>query len=124
MLYLANAFSLNMLSSDEVRAVVYVHTVGADYVRTRLQSEEWISVIGHPATAQILSRILSTAVPLNREPITLSNDDEVIVFQLHRRLPPATELTESELNEIIESGDYSFKLLRVCYANSQREVVS
>jgi len=88
-IYLANAFSLNMLD------------IGAEGMRVDIQrtspSEipaDAESLIGHADMAAILSSILNRQVEVNRGSVTLQDGDILYVAQYHgSRLPAgATEL--------------------------------
>ncbi len=111
MIYLANAFSLGMLPPRKSK--VEVRPITVNHVRFRLRNFPWTSIIGHPATAQILSELLETPIPYNRQAIQLNLDDEVIVFQIAVRLPARAELSETEVKEIVEKGLWDFRLVKV-----------
>lgn len=80
MIYLANAFSLQMLQGDYVE--VSVSTISAAYVRQRILEEGFVSAIGHVDTARVLSSILRVSVEMNRVSVTLTPEDELIVAQV------------------------------------------
>ena len=76
--YLANAFSLNMLS------------VGAEGMRVDIQlvlpaeiPAETVSIIGHADMAAIVSSVLKRPVEVNRESVLLQKDDVLFVAQYH-----------------------------------------
>lgn len=89
--FLGNAFSLNMV------------TVGAGGLRVDIQPAraedipaDAKSIIGHEDMAAILSGILKRSVEVNRESLTLADDDVLFVAQYRGpRLPAgATQLPE------------------------------
>ena len=96
--YLANAFSLQMLS--KLPATVNVNEVNPTEVPA-----DAVSVIGHADTAAVVSNILGREVPANRVAITLQPGDILYVAQLvGGRLPEgATTLPEG----------FTLKFLRV-----------
>jgi ribosomal protein S27AE len=102
MLYLSNAFSLGMIASPE--AVIHVEEISkgraAIEVTAALHDDRFKSVIGHEATASILSELLGIQVAVNRERITLRNGDELIVFQLLTRLPEGKILAVDEIRKL------------------------
>jgi hypothetical protein len=93
-LYLANAFSLGMLQEKET--TLKVREIST-YEATKHLLLGFKSVVGHEATAKILSTLLNNKVDLNRESIKLHKGDEVIVFQLLTRLPEGKILSEEEV---------------------------
>ena len=108
--FLANAFSLNMLKLPS--AVLYVKEVGISDVK-ELLAKEFISAIGHEATADVLSQLLGIQIPVNRIPIKLENGDTVIVFQLLQRIPEGKILSKEELQQLIQQGQAKFYRVRV-----------
>lgn len=98
MMYLGNAFSLNMLNmvgGEDVTLRVRRATV--DEVREMLRNGGFISCVGHESTARVLSTILGIEVPLNRIQVNLRHGDVVVVFQLKARLPEGVVLTDEEV---------------------------
>jgi hypothetical protein len=112
--YIANAFSLQMIPQAE--ATVKIRKITVEEAKRILQNG-FINAVGHDATALVLSRILEMPINVNRISITLQPNDKLIVFQLMiGRLPAASELSEAQLEEIIKSGKYEFKLVEVLNA--------
>jgi len=66
----------------------------------RLLSNGFISAVGHEATAQLLSRILSLPVPSSRNSVFMEKGDRAIHFFLKQRLPEGAVLGETELTEL------------------------
>ncbi|MGC8501156.1 MAG: STIV orfB116 family protein [Leptospirillia bacterium] len=62
-----------------------------------LVEEGFRSAIGHASTAVLLSRILGTAVSVDRTPVTLLPGDRALVFHVERRVAEGRILTEAEL---------------------------
>jgi len=96
--YIANAFSLNMLESEE--ATINVKVIDIETVKQMITSEEVESAIGHESTAKILSQLLGVEVKAERKEIKLKKGDRLIVFQLLQRLPEGTVLSEEELKQL------------------------
>jgi hypothetical protein len=63
-------------------------------------SNGFISAMGHPASAAVLSQILDIAIPVQRLQITLLPGDEALVLRLTQRLPEGKVLDEAELKAI------------------------
>jgi len=95
-IYLANAFSLSMLTPP---STIKVTEVTVDDVK-RILSSEFVSAIGHEATAKIISTQLSIQVPVNRISIQLKPSDILVVFQLLTRLPEGKVLSEDEMKQV------------------------
>ncbi|MEM3260091.1 MAG: DUF1874 domain-containing protein [Thermoplasmata archaeon] len=102
--YLANAFSLSML---KLPSVIYVREIPKE---TIINMQDYItSIVGHEATANLLTKILGFEVKCNRVAVTLKKDDVVYVFQLLERLPEGQILTEDQLKNM----KYKFLLVHV-----------
>ncbi len=116
MLYISNAFSLQMLK-DLIRrdwdVSIYIREIGVDEVRVLL-STYFTSAIGHQGTAEFLTRLLGIEVPTNRQAITLKPGDKVIVVQpWGERLPPGQELTAEVMKKLYDEGRVKFILIQV-----------
>jgi hypothetical protein len=96
---LANAFSLQMLQDFPVD--VHIEEVSASEVA----EADWMSVIGHPDTAGVLTEMLGREVAFNRASVSLAKGDTLFVAQVvGGRLPEgATTLPEG----------FSMKFLKV-----------
>jgi len=103
MIFLSNAFSLQMLNLDKVSTVV-VKPLTEEEVK-ELLSNEFTSAVGHLDTANVLSSTLGINIPMNRINISLTPGDVLVVAQLTGgRLPEgSTTLPEG----------FSFKYAKV-----------
>jgi len=105
-IYLSNAFSLSMLSSFP--AYLRVREVSLEDVKKLLSCESnFVSAVGHQATAELLSRLLNIPIPFNRIQVSLNTQDILVVFQLTTRLEEGKILTEEELVKL----QYKFLLV-------------
>lgn len=88
-IYLANAFSLNMLSPETTQATLVVGKVKeVSPVALRVLCHDAESVVGHPDTARLFSTLTGLDVPCNRASVQLSPGDQMIVGQyVGARLP-------------------------------------
>lgn len=66
-----------------------------------------LSAVGHQATANILTDLLGTPVPMNRIEFAQQEGQSAIVFKLNGRAPEGVILSREE----IEDMGYSFGLL-------------
>jgi hypothetical protein len=91
MIYLLNAFSLNMIVGD---ADLLVRQVGIEAARNIARVAT--SAVGHADTAAVFSDVLGVDVPTNRVSVTLNVGDLALVGQYSGpRLPEgATTLPE------------------------------
>ena len=96
-IYLANAFSLQMIQNDA--AMISVSKVSVEHVKVYL-FDRWaavVSAIGHADTARIVGRLLKAEwLPANRINVTIQPGDLLIVAQVTGgRLPEgSTELPD------------------------------
>lgn len=93
MIYLANAFSLSMLSETNLLHLI-VRPISAGtvathlHIATRLQAVPWTSVVGHAPTAAVFESLLGLTIPVNRISIALTPEDLLYVGQyVGSRLP-------------------------------------
>jgi hypothetical protein len=98
MVYIANSFSLNMLSV--VPSDLHVEEITADEVKRLINENEFLSVIGHEATASILTEILQTPIKANRVPVKIGKNDKLIIFQVMKRLEEGQILSSEEIKNL------------------------
>lgn len=111
-LILAGAFSVNMLPPFTPARINVAETTREDFVRAinRLRHLPRLSVIGHKATADVLSQILGFQVPENRVNYTAEDGDLIAVFIPGVRIEEGKILTEDELKNL--PGRYFFVTIR------------
>ena len=73
-----------------------------------VNENDFDSYIGHLATSEILSILLGTEVPMNRQQFTQEIGQKAIIFKLNSRLQEGQVLTTIQE---IESIGYTFQLL-------------
>ena len=93
MVYLTNAFSINMLNRSSY-VIAFIPST-EDEARALL-GQGFVSAVGHAETAGILEEMLGLPVPANRINVTLQKGDVAVVAQyIGPRLPEgATTLPE------------------------------
>lgn len=79
-IYLANAFSLQMLNLSE-QTGVEITPITTEKAQ-KILSNGFISAIGHQDTANVIENILKTEVPMNRISLSLKKEDILIVAQV------------------------------------------
>lgn len=96
MIYVTNAFSLQMLpewaSSAKIQAVLF----STNAVKDLLRRTPWESAIGHSDLAAVASGELGIAIHVNRKSVTFDSGDQLLVIQYRGpRLPEgATKLPD------------------------------
>ena len=99
-LYIANAFSINMLSLlPGEKATVNIARITLEFARQLVQAP-FESAVGHEATAQLLTAQLGVEVPYNRVSISLAPGDTLIVAVPATRLPEGKVLSLEELQSL------------------------
>jgi len=116
MLYLSNAFSLQMLGKllrKDTETPVYIRELSAEEAKAYL-STYFVSAIGHQGTAEFLTKLLGIQVPLNRAQIELLPGDRLIVMQpWGARLQPGQELTADVMMDLYKQGKVKFIMIRI-----------
>jgi hypothetical protein len=103
MKYLLNSMSIPVDFSALNVATVTMRRITVDEAR-KLLSDGFISAVGHPSTAQLLTELLGTEVPVNRIAVQLKSGDIGVHFVLRERLPEGKVLSKEELAKL----DYYF----------------
>jgi hypothetical protein len=65
----------------------------------RLLRDGFVSAIGHPATAELISALLGLEIPCDRKSVELNPGDRALVFRLLERLPEGLVLDAKALAE-------------------------
>lgn len=100
MLYISNAFSLQMLEKFRFKdgfeseiSIKHVETPGA-FIKP---GEEFVSLVGHDDIAAVMSSILGVEVPVRRVSETLLAQDDLLVAQyVGPRLPEGAKTLPEE----------------------------
>ena len=91
----AGAYRLIDITLDDARRIVSDHAGNLD------------SAIGHQSTAEIMTTLLGTEIPVNRQMFTQEVGQAALVFKLNGRPPEGKILTVEEIAEI----GYKFQVL-------------
>ncbi len=114
MIIISNSFSPNMLPSMVAAKVNIVEVTREEFVEQvkKLTSElSYQSIVGHKATADVLSQILGFRVVENRVNYTVQDGDIVVVFTPGIRLEEGKVLSEDELKKL--PGRYFIVTVRI-----------
>lgn len=116
MLYVTNAFSVNMilplLHTDNSVAVRF-ERIELEAAKTLLNEQPFVSAIGHSSTAQLLSTLLGVDIPENRTAITLTKTDTILIAQITVRPPEGHVYSYDELMRLYADGKIQFVLCRL-----------
>ncbi len=74
--------------------------ISVSTAREKLNNQETTSVIGHAATAELLSKLLQRNILVNRIAVTLQPGDCALVFRLTQRQPEGRVLNGDDLTKI------------------------
>ena len=72
-----------------------------------VQDNEILSAVGHQSTADILTTLLDTEIPMNRIQFAQETGQKALVFKLNGRPEEGKILTQQEIEEI----GYKFQML-------------
>ncbi|MEM1694857.1 MAG: DUF1874 domain-containing protein [Ignisphaera sp.] len=108
--YLANTFSLNMLTNVNSITLTIERLTIEDFCR---EISDAINSIGHASTASVINTLCNTNLTSNRIEIKLHDGDELIVFQLKMRPPEGKVYTTEELIQLLNNNQIEFLKVRV-----------
>jgi len=99
MLYILNSSTLPLKSGKEY--IIKAKELTIEEAKKILQSEPFISAIGHESTAKALTNIFGVEVKFNRIQIFLDDGDKLITIILKKRLEEGQILkTVEELEQV------------------------
>jgi len=73
----------------------------------------FVSVVGHPGTAELLTSLLGLEVLMNRVQLALKPGDVLVVVQIGVRLQEGQVLSYQELLQLYEDGKITFYQLQL-----------
>lgn len=76
----------------------YQGPLSLGHARAFLAEPDFVSAIGHPATAEYLQGILGVSVPCRRQAVLMLPGDQALVFQLVERPPEGAILDAQALS--------------------------
>jgi len=99
MLYVLNTATVPLREGGKY--LIKARQLSAEEASEILKREQFISAVGHEATAKALSNVFGVEVQFNRIQITLQPGDKLISINLKKRLPEGQVLkTVEELEQI------------------------
>lgn len=101
MIYVVNAFSLNMLPSNLETFLIKGRRLTIKEATNLLEKNSFISYVGHADIANVISNQLGKEIVYNRQTLTITKGDSVLVCQYRGpRLPEgATTLPQGAVIE-------------------------
>jgi hypothetical protein len=100
MLYVLNSLIVPVDFQKYPTCTVKFTKITPEAARDLLLKSDFISAVGHEATAKVLSQILNLDIHLNRIAIKMELHDSAIHFVLRTRLPEGVVLSEEELKQL------------------------
>ena len=99
MLYVLNSSTLPLKSGEEY--IIKAKELTIEEARELLKNNNFVSAVGHEATAKLLSNVLGVEIKYNRIQIQLTAGDKLISIILKKRLEEGKVIkTVEELNQI------------------------
>jgi len=99
-LYIFNSL-ITPIDFDSYPLVFVVYEkISIEKARKLLKKEQFVSAIGHEATAKLLSQLLGINIPVNRITVFMKPKDMGIHFFLKQRLPEGAVLNEQQLKQL------------------------
>ncbi|MEM4340831.1 MAG: YddF family protein [Candidatus Nitrosocaldus sp.] len=114
-IYLLNT---TIIDPDQVPILVRVDEITADEAKQLLAANDFVSAVGHEATAQFLSMLLNIAVQTNRIAVKLKPGDKAVCLKLQGRLPEGRVLSLAEMKQV------QYKLYLLTFQQAQPEHLS
>ena len=100
MLFVLNSLIVPINFQKHPQIFVRFKKITVEEAKGILKSETFTSAVGHAATAEILSTILETPIPVNRTQVFLEPGDKALHFVLPVRLMEGQVLTKDELMKL------------------------
>ena len=99
-----------LVTSSRIPLTLKTRPASLNEVRKIVEDKEIISFIGHEATAQLLSTLLSKNVPMNRAMYDPEPDDIAVVVRLKKRLEKPEDVKNVKPEDIefiiVEYSEY------------------
>jgi hypothetical protein len=99
-IYVLNTLVIPIDFERYERVTVKIRKASVEEVRRLLQSNQFVSAVGHQATAVLLTQLLGVEVPMNRITIKAQPGDILVHFVLKERLPEGKVLSYEELQQL------------------------
>ncbi len=98
--YVMNALIIPIDFDKYKNATVKIRKATVEEVRQLLSNNEFVSAVGHEATAVLLTQLLGIKIQYNRITVKAGPGDILIHFVLKQRIPEGKVLTLDELQRL------------------------
>jgi hypothetical protein len=99
-IYVLNTLVVPVDFENYEHVTVKIRKASVEEVRRLLQKSNFISAVGHQATATFLSTILNIEIPFNRITVKVKPGDVLVHFVLRTRIPEGKILSYEELSKL------------------------
>jgi len=89
-----------LITSSKIPLTLRTRPITVDEVRTLVAGKEIASFIGHEATAQLLSTMLSANIPMNRGMYDPKPGDTAVVVRLKKRLDKPEDIKDVKESDV------------------------
>jgi len=99
---IANAFSVNMIPNTTSIMTLRFKRINLETAKNIVKDARgnYLSIIGHEATAILLSNLLDVEISINRANYIFNPNDLLLVFTIPFRLPEGRTLTYEEIKKV------------------------
>jgi hypothetical protein len=100
MLYIINSLIVPIDFDKYPSVTVTLRKVTVEEAKALLFNQNFVSAVGHEATAQLLTRLFGVTIQFNRITVFMQPGDKALHFFLKTRIPEGKVLTEDELRRL------------------------
>ena len=108
--YLANAFSLNMLSNfpADLTVVKIEKEEFCSEIQDGMKYEQFVNAIGHESTVNLVNKLCGTNLQKNRVEVKMVEGDKALIIQPIQRLEEGKVLSDEEIMRLLKEGKIVF----------------
>jgi len=108
--YLANAFSLNMLSNfpADLTVVKIEKEEFCSEIQDGMKYEQFVNAIGHESTVNLVNKLCGTNLQKNRVEVKMVEGDKALIIQPIQRLEEGKVLSDEEIMRMLKEGKIVF----------------
>ncbi len=96
MIYIMNT----AIIPSDFEGIVKVKSIDVEEAKKILNTEKWVSAVGHKSTAELLSNLLGIVIPFNRITVQARIGDVFLCFQPRERLEEGRVYSREEIEKI------------------------
>ena len=100
MIFILNTLAVPVDFSMYPSVFVRFTKISVDQAKDIISKNQFVSAVGHEATAKLLSNLLGVEVPVSRREVFMEPGDKAIHFRLKARLPEGAVLGVEQLEKI------------------------